>query len=174
MPQDTLPSLFMRRTDLRNLPAPEVPAGYRVRLAHAGDAMPLAALLQRSFPEMEWNAGHVRDRLLNDPTVQSVAVIECSSLLVATASARLLPETYPGSGYVHWVGADPDHRGKRLGYHITLFILQEFVHLGCQDAVLETDDWRTPAIRVYAKLGFRPEFRHASHADRWHALETTG
>jgi mycothiol synthase len=81
--------------------------------------------------------------------------------------ARLLPDAYPGSGYVHWVGADPAHRGKRLGYLASLATLHEFVRLGCKDAVLETDDFRLPAIKVYFKLGFAPEYRHATHAPRW-------
>jgi mycothiol synthase len=53
---------------------------------------------------------------------------------------------------------------------VSLAALHEFVRLSCADAVLETDDFRVPAIKVYLSLGFRPEYRHATHEPRWAAL----
>ena len=95
--------------------------------------------------------------------------------LVLISSQRprpaFLPDAYPDSGYLHWVGASPDYAGKRLGYAVTLAVLEEFVRLGCKDAVLETDDARLPAIRTYLNLGFLPTHRHETHAERWSAIE---
>lgn len=86
---------------------------------------------------------------------------------VATTSARLLPDRFPDSGYVHWVAADPAHQGHRLGYIVTLATLYEFARMGCKDAVLETDDDRLAAIKTYQNLGFKPEHRNALHIERW-------
>jgi mycothiol synthase len=33
--------------------------------------------------------------------------------------------------------------------------------------VLETDDERLPAIKVYLALGYVPQYPDASHEDRW-------
>jgi mycothiol synthase len=164
------PSLFLRRPHLDELPEMTLPNGYALRTAVPEDAENLSACLQKAFPEMTWTAERTTEWLLADESVKTIFVIEKGGVIVATASARLLPDAYPGSGYVHWVGADPEHRGKRLGYLASLAILHEFVRLGCTDAVLETDDFRLPAIKVYFRLGFVPEYRHATHAPRWARL----
>jgi GNAT superfamily N-acetyltransferase len=165
------PSLFLRRPSLDDLPALELPDGYTLRTATDEDAEQLGAVLKAAFPEIDWwGTEGARKHLLDDETVKTTFVIEKGGRIVATASARLVPDAYPGSGYVHWVGADPEHRGKRLGFLASLATLHEFVRLGCKDAVLETDDFRLPAIKVYFKLGFAPEYRHATHAPRWARL----
>jgi RimJ/RimL family protein N-acetyltransferase len=164
------PSLCLRRPDLENLPPLDLPEGYTLRIARDADADAIAAFMGRAFGEMTWTTANVREWLLDDETVKATFVIEHDGAPVATASARLLPEQYPGSGYVHWVGADVGHRGKRLGYLASLATLYEFARLGCKDAVLDTDDFRVPAIKVYLNLGFVPEHRHATHPVRWAKL----
>jgi mycothiol synthase len=164
------PSLLLRKTHLNNLPAVTLPAGYSIRNATPKDVEGLATCLQKAFPEMTWTADNACAWLIHDESVKATFVIEFKGEIVATASARLLPNEFPGAGYIHWVGADPSHRGKNLGYLVSLATLHEFVHLGCQDAVLHTDDFRVPAIKVYLKLGFRPEYAHATHPRRWSRL----
>lgn len=158
----------MRRPNLDALPdVPELPAGYVLREYQEQDRDELAELLYRAFDDDAWTPQKVQDSLIDAPDVKKTFVIAFQGMPVATASARLLPEQYPGSGYVHWVAADPAHKGQRLGYIASLAVLHEFVRLGCKDAVLETDDFRLPAIKVYRSLGFEPEHRHESHAGRW-------
>lgn len=167
---ESSPSLFLRRPNLNDLPPLDLPDGYTLRAATDTDADAMAEMLAGAFPEMTWTVGNVRDWLLNDDSVKTTFVIDREGVPVATASARIVPDAYPGSGYVHWVGTAPGHRGKRLGLLVSLATLYEFVRLGCADAVLETDDFRVPAIKVYLTLGFRPEYHHATHAPRWAAL----
>jgi mycothiol synthase len=62
---------------------------------------------------------------------------------------------------------DPAHQGQKLGYIVSLAVLNMFVERGCKDAVLETDDHRLPAIKTYRNLGFHPEHRHETHPERW-------
>lgn len=160
--------LFMRRPDLENLPAvPELPEGYTLRLYRETDLVSLATLLLEAFDDPEWTPERVQERLTDSAEIKAVYVIECAGQVVATASARLLPDVFPGSGYLHWMAVSPAHRGKHLGYTVTLAVLHEFVRLGCKDAVLETQDERLAAIRIYQSVGFVPVHTHETHPERW-------
>jgi hypothetical protein len=114
------PSLFLRRPDLDHLPPLDLPDGYALRAATDADADAMAEMLGGAFPEMSWTAGNVRERLLEDPTVRATFVIDQDGVPVATASARIMPDAYPGSGYVHalrwmhgewWSGGPLAHSG---------------------------------------------------------------
>jgi mycothiol synthase len=138
---------------------------------HMRRAAALADLLKAIFPEHAWSADAARRYLIDAPSVDAVYVIEHDGALVATASARYDPAKFPGSGYLHWVGVHPDHRGRRLGRLISVRVLEHFQAAGCKDAVLETDDFRIPAIKTYLALGFIPEYDHPTHAERWAKVE---
>lgn len=159
--------LFMRRPSLADLPpAPPLPPGYVLRAFEPGDLTALGAVLTAAFDE-PWDDEKVRHNLTEAPDVERVYVVAHEGVPVATASARLLPHLYPGSGYLHWVGADPRHQGKGLGTLVSRRVLEHFRAAGLRDAVLETDDARLPAIRSYLKLGFVPEYRAADQQGRW-------
>jgi mycothiol synthase len=160
--------LMMRRPNLDDLPEiPLLPPGYTLREYRESDLEPLAAMMRAAFEDPQWTAERVRAALMDAPDVKKTFVVAYEGKPVASASARLLPEEFPGSGYVHWVATDPEHRGRGLGYAVSLAVLHEFRRLGCKDAVLETDDFRLAAIKTYQNLGFVPEHRHESHAARW-------
>lgn len=164
----TMDQLLMRRPELTHLPPmPDLPAGYALREFQSGDEDGLAGLLSSAFPDERWTPELVRARLSNAPDVKKIFVIEFGGRPVATASVRVVPDRFPGSGYVHWVGVDPEHRGRRLGYIVSLAALHEFARMGLHDAVLETDDHRLAAIKVYHDLGFAPEHRNDLHIERW-------
>jgi ribosomal protein S18 acetylase RimI-like enzyme len=166
--------LVMRRPDLDGLPPLELPAGCEIRDVRGGEEPALADLLTASFGE-PWNVERVRDSFIDAPDVTNTYVAVRDGRLIATASARLVPNRFPGSGYVHWVGVHPDARGMRLGFAVSLRTMIRFRELGCRSAVLETDDWRVPAIKTYFTLGFRPENACPTHPDRWNRiLETLG
>ncbi len=149
--------------------APEsaLPVGYTLREYQNSDAEPLAAMMQRAFPEMKWTTQQVSDWLVTPAEVEKTYVIEQDGAVVATASCLFNFEKFPGTGYVHWVGADPAHAGKKLGLLVTEAVLRAFAQRGCACAVLETDDFRLPAISVYLRMGFIPDKWHESHSERW-------
>ena len=60
--------------------------------------------------------------------------------------------------------------GRGLGYQVTLAVLYDFAGRRLTDSVLETDDWRLPAIATYLKCGYRPDEREAGDCDRWTAV----
>jgi mycothiol synthase len=163
--------LFMRRPDLEALPPlPDLADGLVLRDYGPDDLPGLAALLTAAFADAGWTENRVRERLVDAPDVVRTIVIVEGTEVVATASARLLPERYPASGYVHWVAASPARSGRRLGWIVSLAVLHEFARLGCRDAVLETDDFRLAAVKTYRSLGFVPELRDETHAERWAAV----
>ncbi len=71
------------------------------------------------------------------------------------------------------VGARTHHMGKRLGYWVTLATLYHFVEEELTDAVLQTDDFRLPAIKTYLNLGFEPLLVHENQPDRWREVFRT-
>ncbi len=160
--------LFMRRSNLDDLPPlPALPPGYVLREYREGDMDALSDLMRKAFADEQWTPERLRGILIDAPDVKKVFVVEFGGHPVASASARVLPDKYPNSGYVHWVAVDPAHQGQKLGYFITLVTLHEFKRMGLHDAVLETDDHRLPAIKTYQNLGFAPEHRHDTHLERW-------
>lgn len=160
--------LFMRRPNLKNLPPlPALPSGYTLRDYRATDLESLAALMRAAFEDEQWTSERLRHALTEAPDVKRTFIVDYGGIPVASASARVMPEEHPGSGYIHWVAVSPDHRGQRLGYLVTLATLHEFVGLELEDAVLETDDHRLAAIKIYQELGFVPEYRHDTHIERW-------
>jgi mycothiol synthase len=166
--------LLMRRPNLEDLPpVPEPPPGYLLRQLAPGDEERLAETLQRAFPEIVWTPDHVRERLRQAPDVLATYVVDCEGLLVATASVRDVPDRFPGSGYLHWVGTHPGHTGRGLGRLVSLRCLHHFREIGCRDSVLETDDFRLPAIRLYLRLGYAPEEADPSHPERWEKIRKT-
>jgi mycothiol synthase len=158
-------SLLMRRPDLAELPA----VSAAIEIATPADADGLARLLTASFGE-PWDPDRVRRDLLEDATVTQTFLIRDGERIVATASSRMLPETHPGAGYLHWVASDPETRGRGIGRAVVLAVLHRFAADGCAASVLETDDHRLAAIKLYLRLGFVPEYREADHQRRWSAI----
>jgi mycothiol synthase len=162
--------LFMRRPNLEGLPdLPPLPAGYTWRELCEEDLEPVAALMSTAFEDDSWTPERVHREFLASPEVKKTFVIGWNEAAVATASAQI-PEAAPETGFLHWVAADPEHRGRRLGYRVSLAVLHELARRGCRDAALLTDDPRLPAIKTYQNLGFLPEHRNETHADRWKAV----
>lgn len=137
-----------------------------MREADAADSAGLAHLLGAAFAEQKWTVDRVVGELLEADDVAATYVIDGDDGPVATASARYV-QRFPESGYVHWVAVDPAHRGKRLGTLIMATVLQRFSADGRHSAILETDDYRLPAIASYLGQGFIPHYVDSDHEDRW-------
>lgn len=102
-------------------------------------------------------------------------VLDDSGRPVATATARLIPEgercKYPptagGLGYLHYVAALPECRGKGAGSAVTAAVLRRLAELGLGDCILTTDDHRLAAIAIYLKLGWLPVLHQPDMRARW-------
>lgn len=166
--------LFMTHPGPLVSPVPELPAGFELRAATVDDAAALNVVLEAAFAE-PWGIERTLSVLLAAPDVVRTWVIASSSdrSLVATASERLLPEEYPGAGYVHYVGALASVSGKRFGQIVTQRCLAGFVERGLEKAVLKTDDYRLPAVRTYLRIGFVPEYRSDEERSAWSGVFKT-
>ena len=162
--------LLMKRARLDDLPeAPRLPAGCSLRACRESDLPSLANLLRLAFDDESWDVDRVRRDLFDAPDVVTIHIVVCGKDVLATASSRRTAD-YPGDGYLHWVASHPQHRGQGLGRIICLAVLDEFRALGCEGAVLETQDPRLPAIKTYLGLGFEPVMRDETHHERWQAI----
>jgi len=128
----------------------------------------LVATLADSFREY-WDDARVARELTAAPDVQTVYVVAHGDQVVGTASSRFVPERYPDAGYIHWVGVTSAHLRRGIASALLIRVLHEFRVRGYPTAVLETDDFRIPAIRSYLKLGFIPTYnvRTEDHRERW-------
>ncbi len=162
--------LVMRRPHLDDLPevAP-LPDGYELRPYDAERDQPsLIATLADSFHEY-WDDARVARELTASPDIHTVYVVSYNGQVVGTASSRFVPARFPDAGYVHWVGVASAHLRRGLAAALLARVLGEFRERGYPAVVLETDDFRIPAIRAYLKFGFVPEYdvRGEDHRPRW-------
>ena len=152
---------------------PSLPEGYLVRPYEERDMPSLVATLEASFPGMEWTEEKARKSLREDPTVLETYVIVHGTTVVATASAQHHESQPDPACFLHWVATDPAHQGKKLGMIISYAVVHHFKRLGFTEAFLMTDDWRTSAITIYLRMGFRPCNCDESHPHRWETIFTT-
>lgn len=164
-----LPQLVMRRPHLRRLPEPQMAVGYRARDARREEGADwgrvLAAAFDRDPASFDFERMMVRDSAYRPERIK--VVVDDADTVVATASCWVDARFGSDNAVLHWVGTDPAHAGKRLGYEVSLAALQQAQRENRGACLLLTDDERTAAIRTYLRLGFVPVLTHASHAGRW-------
>ena len=106
----TEPQLFMRLPELSDLPpAPPHESRYALRTAVPTDHEQLAELLSEAFGD-RWDAKRVAAEFSPGNGVEATYVVVSPAGVVATASARRLPDRYPEAGYVHYVGVRVSER----------------------------------------------------------------
>ena len=73
-------------------------------------------------------------------------------------------------GYVHMVGVVAEHTGHKLGKWVSLAVLTYFRDNGFISAMLDTDDFRIPAVKTYLNLGFVPVYVEDEQSERWRKI----
>ncbi|SDX66494.1 GNAT family N-acetyltransferase [Paenibacillus sp. CF384] len=161
--------LFMVREDISTLPALTLPAGYGVRSLQPGDEKAWEHIINDSF-----GGNHPFDREMasDEPyTPERVWFItDEQDVPIATASAWFRPQFGESTGYLHMVGLLQSQGGKKLGLYVSLAALLHMAREGFTRAVLNTDDYRIPAVKTYLNLGFVPVCTDSGHHARWQAL----
>lgn len=155
----------MRLVDM-DVAVPEYFPGYKFREFAVGDENGMLAALDLSFPEYEWNLDKLREQTTEHPHRQGCFVVEGPRGVAATVTALVWPGA-PDEGYVHWLAVHPHERGRRLGALAMLSLVRFFRGLGLSSCVLDTDDFRLPALKTYLDLGFEPVMVEEGHAERW-------
>lgn len=165
------PQLLMLRPTLDGLPRLQWPEGYHLRPFKEGDQPAWNAMMDAAFDRAPGSTNFDKE-MKADPEFRAerVLIVEHDGAAAATASAWFRPRFGADCGYVHWVGTHPAHRGKRLGYWASLAALKVMKTEGRGRAVLHTDDFRYPALRIYLEMGFVPLLDHESQRERWRAV----
>jgi len=163
--------LTMVLDDLSALPPADVPPGYRLHHLQPGQEWAYTQVMADSiYPGQSLEGWFERTFSSNrqyDP--QNLLLIWCGDQPVAVTAAWQADLDGQQVGCIHMVGVLAAHRGKGLGKVITLAALHQLGRRGFARAILDTDDWRIPAIKAYLRLGFKPIYRDESHQARWQA-----
>ncbi len=163
--------LQMLRPNLENLREAVLPQGYQIRAYRPGDEAAWAEIINASLGS-GWDAERCRRDLTSRPQFRPDGLFfaTCKGKPIGTACAWTQSPDETQTGYVHMVGVVTEHRGKRLGYALCLSALRFFKKKGFQRAILNTDDFRLPAIKTYLNLRFQPEYTDKDHKARWEAV----
>ncbi len=167
-----LPQLVMKRDHLRDLPPISLAAGYTLRTSEEGDGAHWVRILNEAFGGARTAADFVAT-MVNDPAYRAdriFFVCDPDGVPCATASAYRHGDWGPQTGMLHYVATCPAHTGKRLGMAVSVAVLHQFAAEGCADAMLQTDDFRLPAVLTYLRLGFHPHIIHENQPARWRTV----
>ena len=158
----------MRRPTLDDLPEEGIPAGLTLRTFLPDDVRGWANLMTGAIGA--WDEDLARRNFLREPGVlpEGIFFLMRGKQFVATATDKQLP--LADLGYLHMVAVAPSERGKGLGRSVSLAALHCMRARGCREAILDTDDFRLPAIRTYLALGFVPETAALDHAESWQRI----
>jgi len=164
-----LPQLVMKKDNLINLPQLVLPIGYSVRTYKPGDEYAWDSIIKDAF---NWEGVSFKDTILSKSEFlpERVFFICYDDIPIATATAWYDPKWGDTTGYLHMVGVAKKHTGKGLGFQVSLAALHQMAKEGREFAVLQTDDFRLPAIKTYLKLGFKPVIVDENQIERWNAI----
>jgi len=171
MPEPLQPQLHLLRPSLEGLPPVVPPAGYAVRGSRPDEgavwSRVVADAFNRTVEQFDFDT-----KMRSDPSYRPARILfAChGDEPVAVAAAFHRESFLPDAGMLHWVAVRPAHRGRRLGYWVSLAALHRMGRDGRRRAWLSTDDFRRPAIRTYLDLGFEPLLVHANQRARWRAV----
>ncbi len=154
----------MRHNDLEHLPPFFLPEGLSLLNHSEGMEHVWEEIIEKafgtyfSFDESIRNGGGYRP--------EYVLYIAKNFVPIATATA-VEKEDFPGEGWFRMIATCPEARGHGAGRLVCLAALHCLAARGYKTAVLSTDDFRIPAIKLYLSLGFEPIYTHESHPGRW-------
>jgi mycothiol synthase len=144
-----------------------------LRSFQAGDEPAWAALLQANGELGVWDVARVERELAGDLIQAAQFFVIAAGQLVATTGvyARLRLD---GPAYeIGWVAVAPAWRGRGLGRQVVAAAVGAALALPSRPVYLLTDDHRLPALKLYLRLGFRPDMSHPSYRGRWRRLAHT-
>ena len=167
--------LRMVRPDLNNLPKLELPSGYHLRTYQEGDEVYWANIISDSFGGRARTAQDTQNEITNRDVFvpDGLFFISHQDTPIATACAWRQSVDETDVGYVHMVGVVGEHTGKKLGKWVSLAVLFYFKEHGFTCSILDTDDFRIPAIKTYLNLGFIPIYVDKTQTQRWENIFKT-
>lgn len=163
-----LPQLLMWYPHLKPPDPGELAAGYRIRAFRPGDEQGWIELLNATAELGQWDRARLQ-REIEGPLLREFFALAEEAIVAAAgvyARQREGEEAYE----IGWVACHPAHRGRHLGAQVTAAAVRAALALPRRPIFLLSDDFRMPALKVYLKLGFVPDYQHPSYADRWERI----
>jgi len=125
--------------------APDIPTEF------AQEAFPILAL---AFNDRQWNAAIAREAVLTSSSCQLLIAARTTEKL--TGFVTVHSTIRPNRGKLHWLTVTPQWRRKRVGTVLTLAACSiASTELKYETITLKTEKYRSAAISLYRKLGFR-------------------
>lgn len=164
--------LRMVRPNLKDLPKLELPTGYSLRTYRDGDEVHWANIISDSFGGRERTAQDTRNEITGRDVFVSDGFyfVTHHDIPVGTACAWRQSVDEAEVGYVHMVGVLSKHTGQKLGKWVSLAVLYYFRDNEFSCSMLDTDDFRLPAIKTYLNLGFVPVYVDDTQPERWEKI----
>ena len=161
--------LRMVRPNLEDLPKLELPTSYGMRTYLEGDEVHWARIISDSFGGRERTAQDTENEITSRDIFlpDGFYFATHDGTPVGTACAWRQSVDEKDVGYVHMVGVIAAHTGHKLGKWVSLAVLYYFRDNGFKCAMLDTDDFRIPAVKTYLNLGFIPVYVEEGQPERW-------
>ena len=164
--------LRMIRPNLKDLPELKLPPGYGMRTYCEGDEAHWAHIISDSFGGRERTAQDTKNEITGRdvflPDGFYFATHQGTPIGTACAWRQFVDEK--DVGYVHMVGVVAEHTGHKLGKWVSLAVLIYFRDNGFKCSMLDTDDFRVPAVKTYLNLGFVPVYVEEGQPERWQKI----
>ena len=164
--------LKMARHSLENLPTLQCPEGYHIRTYQQGDETHWARIMDIAFVDQGRTAQDTYANVINQSNFDPDGFCFVIHKDVPVGTACAWQESLRGKpiGYIDMLAVLPEHTGHRLGKWLTVFLLHYFKARRVASVMLDTDDFRLPAIKNYLNLGFVPVYVGENHLLRWRSI----
>ena len=157
--------------DLSNLPAYDLPTGYRFVPYADGDRDQWIDI-ERSAKEFStyeqglasWNRYYAKHLDMLPARMFFVENEQGEKVATATAFYDIYGRDTSGSGWLHWVAVKREHQGKGLSKPLIAHVLHVMKALGYAHAKIPTQTNTWLACKVYMDLGFLPIKENLEHS----------
>ena len=164
--------LKMGLRDLEHLPTLQCPDGYHIRTYQKGDAVHWARIMDTTFVDQGRTAQDTYTHVIDQPNFDpdGFCFVVHKNVPIGTACAWKKSLRNKSIGYIDMLAVLPEHTGHKLGKWLTVFLLHYFKTQHVAYVMLDTDDFRLPAIKNYLNLGFAPVYAGENHEERWRSI----
>jgi len=148
---------------------PPPPLGITIRTYAEADREALKDTLI-PLTEKRYDDAELNNIIIHKPGVrlEGIFLAEENGEIVGTTTGYFNGDGI--SGTLHMVSVLPKANGKGLGKVLCQHAMQYLTKNGCDEVVLNTDDFRLPAIKTYLRLGFKPIIASEEMQARWDAI----